>query len=157
MTKVTESGHSNQHLETLFPRCTAAACYETWQRLPRLTNWPHSKRPSIAYFSVAMSYLSSVADIKLVLCDSPQRVQKLLANKSETPNLKIIICFHCVHACVKKMTKDSAIEVVTFQELEVQQYSYILSDKGANYFNSLIGYMLYLVKHDNSLFHGFFL
>ena len=79
-----------------------------------------------AYFSLAMCYLSPIADIKLVLCDTPQRVQKLLANKSQTPNLKTVICFHCVHECVKKLTMDSDIEVVTFNELEVQQYTQLL-------------------------------
>ena len=46
---------------------------------------------------------------------------KLLKNKSQTPNLKTVVCFHCVSSAVKQMTADADLDVITFEQLEVKQ------------------------------------
>ena len=63
--------------------------------------------------------LCSTANIELVLCDERSRVMKLLRNKAETPNLKTVVCFHCVSSAVKYLTKKAQISVITFDQLEV--------------------------------------
>ncbi|KAK2192643.1 hypothetical protein NP493_27g05007 [Ridgeia piscesae] len=64
------------------------------------------------------TFIINQANIELVLCDERSRVMKLLRNKAETPNLKTVVCFHCVSSAVKYLTKKAQISVITFDQLE---------------------------------------
>ncbi|KAI0221627.1 Long-chain-fatty-acid--CoA ligase 5 [Lamellibrachia satsuma] len=64
------------------------------------------------------TFIINQADINLVLCDTRDRVMKLLKNKSQTPNLKTVVCFHCMSSAVKQMTADADLDVITFEQLE---------------------------------------
>ena len=73
----------------------------------------------IATINVVDFSVRCVATINLVVCDTTERVTTLLEHKSETPDLKIIVCFEPFTSELRQLAADANVEIITFDDLEV--------------------------------------
>ncbi|KAI0221629.1 Long-chain-fatty-acid--CoA ligase 5 [Lamellibrachia satsuma] len=64
------------------------------------------------------TFIINQTTINLVVCDTTERVTTLLEHKSETPDLKIIVCFEPLTSELRQLAADANVEIITFDDLE---------------------------------------
>jgi len=66
----------------------------------------------------ACTYIVNNAEIELVVCDTADRMSKLLDTKDNCPNLKYIVCMSDISQEDLSRAKDKGLTVIRFDELE---------------------------------------
>jgi len=55
----------------------------------------------------------------MVVCDTRERVTRLLEHKAETPELRIIVCVEPLTSELTQLADEANIDIITYDDLEV--------------------------------------
>ena len=56
----------------------------------------------------------------MVVCDTRDRARKLLEHKSETPELRIIVCVEPLTSELTQLADEANVDIITYDDLEVR-------------------------------------
>ncbi|KAK2192639.1 hypothetical protein NP493_27g03000 [Ridgeia piscesae] len=63
------------------------------------------------------TFIINQASINLVVCDTTERVIKLLEHRSETPELRIVVCVEPLTSELTQLAEEVNVDVITFDDL----------------------------------------
>ncbi|KAK2192641.1 hypothetical protein NP493_27g04000 [Ridgeia piscesae] len=64
------------------------------------------------------TFIINHASINMVVCDTRERVTRLLEHKAETPELRIIVCVEPLTSELTQLADEANIDIITYDDLE---------------------------------------